>query len=153
MEKLPLQRTGKISKVFRLIPRRLSLPAVYPAELNSSGYQTLWNKISCGSGPHTSKFFGVSDPAGQNSSGYQTLRNRSKRDLSMCRRPCYHVQGPVYPCAGDFGSTCRGLCIHVQGTVYPSAGDHVSMCRGLSPHAGDGVSTCRGPCIHVHVNI
>ncbi len=74
--------------------------------------------------------------------------------VSMCRGPCIHMQGIVFPLTGDRVFSCRMPCIHMQGTVYPCAGARVSMCGRPCIHvypwgtvytrAGDCVSTCKG---------
>jgi hypothetical protein len=64
-KKCPFKENGKLSKLFRLVPLGLNLPAGSdtPAEKNPAGYQTPQNKILRGIRPHGTKFCGVSDPA------------------------------------------------------------------------------------------
>ena len=69
------QGTGKLSKLFRMVPRGLNWPA---------GYETPQNKILRGMRPRRPKSRGVWDPADQNPAGYETQQTKILWDMRPC---------------------------------------------------------------------
>jgi hypothetical protein len=68
IEKCPFKGTGKISKLFCLIPQGLTLYLTVESDARQ-------NKIPWGTRPHGTKLLGISDFADQNSSGCQNPGN------------------------------------------------------------------------------
>jgi hypothetical protein len=68
-EKCLFKEKGKLSKVFRLVPQGLNLPA---------GSDTLQNKILRGIKPRRTRSCSVSDPTELSLAGYQTPQNNGR---------------------------------------------------------------------------